>query len=802
MLKLKDFVFVVLILTFFLTGIRAAEPYSLSDDVVVFDLWRFFDEAKLETIEERANALYFITALQGLANRDAPKLYLDASLVLFDVETTHYYNPDYRKKPVRELDQYWLKYFEQQGYFQNIHLKRTSRLDELLSVYQQYYDGLVLWTMAVPATSNLALTAAGCESLLPVSKDLDGDRFYAYLDSLKQPLPVKLDLTQKFDGRNSIIVDGVTFPGTLSAKNDCYKYLIEKYLRPGLANPFKMWYNCDASMLGKFRSHYAQKDFGYLGDRNELQHNGMYNADYWVAQKAVFFDLYPWPDSVPADDPGQTLGADHKTWNDLLEVSYHLRKGEFGIVGGFVPWWIKYTSHTGAKHDPVPTEWEFVSLLSSYNMGNDADAAFGIANASFFQHLPSVSAEQAGFVAPKKVAYDPNAIYIVFLMLDYDGSAWANQMVPAIYDDPARGKLALNWCVNTALNYRVPHVVKYLYDYKTPGDFLGFSGDGATYVQVDSLINRKGRVKESGVPYYEKFAQQLNERYGVKYNVFYIEGSFNQEWAKIAARTSPHGFGTNLPVQQQLIDQTPVNYVESFHVSSVPDLEKRLEQIYAQNVENTQYQAEFYAFRCILMKPTMLYEAVNKAQAKFPAANVHIIDVDNFYKLLKHKLVTPFKTPYSDSAKVTCSPENSQGLTLIEAAEGSGSIVTINDYSGWQVSCPPKISYLYFAVDQGFRQNLGPELAIEIEYYDDIQGELYLEYNSSDETATLSGAYKLHTQKITLTGTKNWKSERFVLPDSLFSGRQNGLADFRFVNLSSQPFVIKKVTVSKPRERN
>ncbi len=612
--------------------------YTVPSDIVVFDIWEYFEAAGVDNIQQRANILYFVTSLQGMVNRDSPRLYLFASLALFDIETKHYYDPEYRKTPVTEIDKFWFSYFEKQGYFKGYSVQKITDLKSLIQCYRNQINGLVLWDMQVPATSNIAMMAAACENLLPVSKDLGDGCLFQKLQNESFGLDVKLDLTGRFDGETEVVVGNTKFATTGSAKNDAYLYAIEKYLRPGIINPYKMWFNCDASMWGDFRNHYAKNVFGYLGDKNEIQQNGMYNGDYWIAQKAFIFDLLPWADCKPVDDPDQPLGADNKTWHDILEISYHQRKGEFGVTGGFVPWWLKYTSHTGEKHPEVATEWEFVSLLTSYNMGNDGDAAFGIANASFFQHLPSLSRQQAAFQEPTLIDYDKRKTYIAILMLDYDGSAWLNQMIPSIYNDPARGQMPLNWCMNPVLNERIPHVFKYIYENKTANDFLGFSDDGVSYIQPDSLIRRKGRVKESGVPHYERYAKEMNERCGVKYNVFYIDDSFEPEWAEMAARITPDGFGFNCPIEDQLINGTPVNYVKAFHIANLKQLSEYLDGIYKKSIENKTGAAELYSIRCILMPPSMICQTVNRLDKKYPAANVQFIDIPNYYWLLKYKL--------------------------------------------------------------------------------------------------------------------------------------------------------------------
>ncbi len=619
---------------------KKTPPADCSQTVVVFDVWDYFQKEGISSIYEKADALYFITSLQGIVNRQKPSLYLIAALDLFNIETSMHYEKNFKQKPVRNLDKFWLDYFIEKGFLSHKNIIRTNDLEEVLSHYKTQLKGLVTWTMDVPATSNVALIAAGCDDLAPVSKDLDNGKFYKRIKNDFPYLKVKLSLCQRFDGKSDIIVDGKKFKTTKSAKNDAYKFAIEKYLKTGKSNPFKMWYNCDASMWGDFRSFYGGSNYDFLGDKNELQQNGMYNADYWVAQKAFFLDLLPWDDYPPKDDPTQPVGTDHKTWHDIMEVSYKLRKGQFGITGGFVPWWIKYTKTAGGKHDDVATEWEFVSILTSYNMGNDADAAFGIANSSFFQHMPKINRQQAAFSLPKKIEYEKQCTYLAILMMDYDGSAWLNQMVPSIYNDPARGKIVLNWIINPALNFRVPHAYRYIYENKTQNDYLGFSGDGAAYIQPMSLFQRNGRIEKPGDKYYIKFAKELNKRFGIEYNVFYIDDVFDEKWAKMAAQITPKGFGVNLLIGNKMINSTPVTQVPHYHISGRDKLRKGIADIFkdSQNNKSNQNHASFHALRCILLPPSMIKEAVDMAKSKYPNANVKLVDVDNYFKLLKHRL--------------------------------------------------------------------------------------------------------------------------------------------------------------------
>ena len=152
----------------------------------------------------------------------------------------------------------------------------------------------------------------------------------------------------------------------------------ERYLDPGRCDPRYGAYYIDSTWLANPRA-------------TVLDHHTLTNHDFFVSKRAFFFDLSPWADEAPSDDPGQPVGTDHRVLRELLLSAYKQTAGKEIIhIGGFPPWAFKYTSHTGGKHDDVPTEWEYGRIISAYNAFQDADAIGlgAMANASFWQHFP------------------------------------------------------------------------------------------------------------------------------------------------------------------------------------------------------------------------------------------------------------------------------------------------------------------------------------------------------------------------------------------------------------------------------
>ena len=99
--------------------------------------------------------------------------------------------------------------------------------------------------------------------------------------------------------------------------------------------------------------------------------------------------------------------------------------------------------------------------------------------------------------------------------------------------------------------------------------------------------------------------------------------------------------------------------------------------------------------------------------------------------------------------------------------------------------------YLYFSVDDSYllADEDGRDVTIEVEYLDLLVGQFSLEYDG------LSSAFS-STDPALLTGSGEWRTHRFQLPDAYFGNRQNGDSDFRVVAPGGNLFV-RRVSVLK-----
>jgi hypothetical protein len=86
--------------------------------------------------------------------------------------------------------------------------------------------------------------------------------------------------------------------------------------------------------------------------------------------------------------------------------------------------------------------------------------------------------------------------------------------------------------------------------------------------------------------------------------------------------------------------------------------------------------------------------------------------------------------------------------------------------------------FIYFAVaDAYLREPKGP-VEVAVEYLDEGTAPFGLDYDSTDETAPIKGAFR-SAEPCRRTGTGQWQTHVFLLPDARLANREHLGADFR-----------------------
>ncbi|MCU0959688.1 MAG: hypothetical protein MUF48_06245 [Pirellulaceae bacterium] len=584
--------------------LACASIWSASPTVIYFDVEECFRELADDSVL-RYDTLKFVASLQGIVNREEPRLVLRFLQGAGQGGNVN-------------IDDYWLAHLRK-GWLKDATIVQMHSFDELLSHFSSSIPGVVVWDPAVLATANVAATVCGVEGWIPVRAD---SALYAQLVTGRYRLPVKLSLVGKFDGSRSG-----------SAKCDAYLWAKDMYLDTG---------KCHAELMAYFIDAYTQQPQREGFHYDDLPNATLANHDYYISQRAFFFDLGPWGDEAPVDDPHQPLGTDRQTLCALLRSQYEQNKGRaFTSVGGFVPWNLKYTSHgpAGGAHEPVPTEWEYAAILSAHNAIMDADA-LGLAcltNASAYRHYPLKPRYQQN-PPPASPSLEDNT-YVLVYMGDYDSAAWLSGTIPAVWDDPVRGEIPIAWAFNPNLSARIPWVFDHVYNTKTSRDWFIAGDSGAGYLNPNLLI---GTRLGSGLPDALDLWVQHNRRWFGQFDYsitgFVINGFHGDMPRRVQeayADFSPRGVGMQLGFAEPLVNGTPF-------LRHASDIYPQPHNLAATAAEMARFagreRPQFLMFRMILQRPSTLKAIRDTLVRDFPTHNWEFCDPNTFFDLYSRSL--------------------------------------------------------------------------------------------------------------------------------------------------------------------
>ena len=359
--------------------VLTAAQASAQEPVLTLDLRSLYHAAPSDADQRREvyDTLVAAACLQGIVNRDDPNLYLFHVLSVVDGSI--------------DTDQLWFDRMQDPtvgaGILDGRPIETLANLDDALQVYSLRIQGLVVWDEKVPATVNAAFAAAGAEDLIAVRWDANPQSLYQRLRTI---FPVKVWLVNQngssrfLDNQGGASIPDITRQTSQSAKADAYVWVLEKYAKAGLLSPTDFGWMLDARWIND--------PTDYSGATTAAHQWQVSNRDFLVARRGVPFDLSPWSDVTPTDDPGQPLGTDPAVLTELMADARSRAGDEVITIRGFFGWQFKYTTLQGLPpgHEPVQGEWTGVRLVSPYAAGLDADApgVATMANASFYSHVP------------------------------------------------------------------------------------------------------------------------------------------------------------------------------------------------------------------------------------------------------------------------------------------------------------------------------------------------------------------------------------------------------------------------------
>jgi len=146
----------------------------------------------------------------------------------------------------------------------------------------------------------------------------------------------------------------------------------------------------------------------------------------------------------------------------------------------------------------------------------------------------------------------------------------------------------------------------------------------------------------------------------------------------------------------------------------------------------------------------------------------------------------------------SAAPGRSDGLAIMPMADGDGPVVekTVAGRRAWSTTQnrhSPTARYLYFEVDDCFLYDADESVEVTVRYLDAGPKWFRVEYDSSDPALRGLAQQFRPGPSEALSGSREWKEARFVLPHARFAGRSNG-ADFRLAT-ASEELVVSEVTL-------
>ncbi len=601
-----------------------------------------FTQPSVERNTHNYDEAMVVACLQGIINRDSPEVYLLPSSIN---------RPDYWFLTPTDIPrtEYWLDIMTSDNrWLSDYDIASFSDIDVLYTLAEGKVKGAVIWDKNVPATFNVATTIAGVEDAIVLSPD-NAENYIQ-----KWNLPLLKDLRGMFTGE----VTG-------SKKNDAYRWAIDNYLKTG---------RCSTQQVCLYEDTFWTRDSGV--DRYVVV------RDWAIMNRSFVYDLSPWGDEAPLDDPNQPIGTDLETYKFMLnEISKNSGGREMTEIAGFFSF-SKYSNIAPNKsiHEPVATEWESVYLMSPYNCYQNtvADDCY---NQSFHSQAPVTTLKQNRPVLKSL----KNKTYICFLMADFDSATPLYDFLPDYWDDPKRGELPVAWGINPNLIVTYPDIIKYFYDTRTPNDYFTADASAAGYINPNRVLNQN-------IPLFVEHNKKFYDRLDMSISPMVLD--FDQPSAKVKdafSQFSKDGFATIVidfhedggpPPKPQVWKGMPVTSLIN-RVGQIRDTKKTAD-ILSSSISKNSDSPTFYLYRIVWSKPSMLVGTVNRLKQIRPDLDIEVVDPYNFFNLFKLYNSGELGEEPVDSSSIlnfNSYPNPSNGNTTIDYNIGNSGNVNLSIYN-------------------------------------------------------------------------------------------------------------------------
>jgi hypothetical protein len=523
-----------------------------------------------------------VACLQGIINRKSPLVYIA---------------PSASKGPG-----YWLDILStKDGWLNGRPVQQITDLDALFALAKGKVKGAVIWDPTVPASINVATTIAGVEDGIVLSPEL-AEKYLSQWE-----LPIIKDLRGMFTGK-----------ATGSAKNDAYRWAVREYLSKGL---------CSGHWLCLY------EDAFFTRERGDVSY--VVTRDWAITNRSFVYDLSPWGDEKPKDDPEQPMGTDLATYHIMLSELLKQTSGkEMTEVAGFFSF-SKYSNvpNYPSKHDPVPTEWETVYLISPYNCYQNT-VAHNCFNQSFHSKAPSLPLKQH---RPKLVQERQNKTYLCILMADYDSTTPLYEFLPEHWSDERRGEIPLIWGINPNLVETYPDLIHYFYTSASENDFFGADASAAGYMNPN-------RIKEEHLPLFIQHNKKFYQHLDMTLSPMVLDWDEPTDLVKDAfTKFSPDGLATIVLDFHNQGGKNPEPHVwkgmpvmelinSACNFSSLEQTAKEMSDAIPEKPEDV---PAFHFFRIVWTSPGQVIDSIDLLRKNRPDIDIEVADPYNFFRMFK-----------------------------------------------------------------------------------------------------------------------------------------------------------------------
>lgn len=383
--------------------------------------------------------LYCALALQGIANRTDPSLFIVSDQIVQTAVAGF------------NATEFWLNALDESYVDENgapIYIKEQITLEDAVLKYRDKikcavtYDDRIVNKNVVAnqwnnvnicgemAVLNLTSMMCGQYDALPLTEELRASLNTYLRENDAEEIPASYDVRTTIPGLD---LSGNYDTGNQTIWYACYDYALDK------------------AESGEWK--FSEK---------ALAHNGTFNAawyDYVIQHKLFNF----------AELGGSVDGITQGQADEILERAFALTPAQTPVMG---VWHLNNTSE--------------VNLVTYCNTrGKFFKVTHESFNLSWSCGLPQVKAESK----EEKLVYDDSKVYIAFTFTEGDNNSYTHYKLPTDlhYNSSRRGEFAMTWCVSYEAYDINPNIIQYLNMTMTEKDGWAVGESGIGYVAANSI---------------------------------------------------------------------------------------------------------------------------------------------------------------------------------------------------------------------------------------------------------------------------------------------------------------------------